>query len=108
MSPECVPLVLLLSHAQLFLDPVQQVGSLEAAATPIAAHHDGAEAAHQRCGPVHVKLLRHCLATRCPVTVGGNALCQGCSGDLEVKFSSVRTPAAAEDNATCPKILQVW
>lgn len=89
MSPECVPLVLLLSHAQLLLDAVQQVGSLEATATPIAAHHDGAEAAHQRCRPVHVELLRHRLATRGPVTVGGNAACQVCSkaADPEVKFS---------------------
>lgn len=65
--PECVLLVLLLEHAQPLLDPVQQVGALEAAASPVAAHHDGAEAAHQRRGPVHVKLLRHRLAAGCPV-----------------------------------------
>lgn len=89
MSPECVPLVLLLSHAQLLLDAVQQVGSLEAAATPIAAHHDGAEAANQRCGPVHVKLLRYRLATRGTVTARGNTSCQVCSraADREVNLS---------------------
>lgn len=61
-------LILFLKHAQLLMDPVQNVGALKAAASSVTAHHDGAEAAHQNRGPVQDKLLWHRLATRCPVT----------------------------------------
>lgn len=64
---DCILLILFLEHAQLLLDPVQEVGAVEAAASSIASHHNGAEAADQHRGPVHVKLLRHHLATRCPI-----------------------------------------
>lgn len=64
---ESILLILLLKHAQFLLDPVQQVGALEAAAPPVTTHHDDAEAAHQHRGPIQVELLRHHLATRCPI-----------------------------------------
>ena len=69
---ERVLLILLLEHAQFPLDPVQQVGALEAAASPVAAHHDGAEAAHQHRGPVHLKPLRHRLTAGRPVAAREN------------------------------------
>lgn len=43
--------------AQSFLDPVQDIGALEAAASPVTTDHDGTKAAHQDCSPVYVKLL---------------------------------------------------
>lgn len=64
---KCILLILLLKHAQFLLDPMQQVGALEAAALPVTTQHDGAEAAHQHRGPIQVKLLWHHLVTRCPI-----------------------------------------
>lgn len=53
--------------AQSFLDPMQNIGALEAAASPITTDHDGTEAAHQYRIPVQYKPLGHHLATRCPI-----------------------------------------
>lgn len=65
---KCILLILLLKHAQFLLDPMQQVGALEATASPVTTQHDGAKAAHQHRGPIQMKLLWHHLATRCPIT----------------------------------------
>lgn len=48
---------------------MEEVGALEAAAVAVKADDDGAEAADQNCGPVHLELLRHHLPTRCAVPV---------------------------------------
>lgn len=42
---------------------MQEAGALEAAAVAVEADDDGAEAADQDRGPVHLELLRHRLAT---------------------------------------------
>lgn len=54
---ECLQLVPLLQLAQFPPHFVQEAGALEAAAVAVEADDDGAEAADQNCGPVHLELL---------------------------------------------------
>lgn len=56
-SPEGLQLVSLLQLAQFPPHFVQEAGALEAAAVAVEADHDGAEAADQNRGPVHLELL---------------------------------------------------
>lgn len=67
--PECLQLVPLLQLPQFPPHFVQEAGALEAAAVAVEADDDGAEAADQDGGPVHLELLRHRLATRHPIPV---------------------------------------
>lgn len=67
--PECLQLVPLLQLPQFPPHFVQEAGALEAAAVAVEADDDGAEAADQDSGPVHLELLRHRLATRHSIPV---------------------------------------
>lgn len=48
---------------------MQKVGALKATTVAVKADDNGAEAADQNCGPVHLELLRHHLPTRCTIPV---------------------------------------
>lgn len=61
--PERLQLVPLLQLPQPPLDFMKKVGALEAAAVAVKADDDGAEAADQNRGPVHLELLGHHLST---------------------------------------------
>lgn len=66
--PERLQLVPLLQLAQPLPDLVEQVGALKAAAVAVEADHDGAEAADENGGPVHLEPLRHHLPAGRPIT----------------------------------------
>lgn len=68
-SPECLKLVPLLQLAQFPPHFVQEAGALEAAAVAVEADDDGAKAADQNRGPVHLELLWHWLAARHSIPV---------------------------------------
>lgn len=67
--PECLQLVPLLEFTQFPADFVEKVGALEATAVAVKADNDGAVAADQNCGPVHLELLRHHLPARRAIPV---------------------------------------